>query len=152
MTIKKLLLIPLFLTPIIGFAQNQEISNWQQIHPNVIFIESSDFTPDFEEKLIALKQEFIVYSTKIDVNDITNYETKTYEKSGTSVSDQIRNDDGNQLIKDWLGQNQTIKIVPRSDFESYDKQDRNLLITENALILAGESLTITDIENYEATH
>jgi hypothetical protein len=133
----------------IGLSQTEKIAEWQRIHPNVIFIEKNDFTPEFEEKLSALNQEFILYQGEISINEINSYETKAYEKS---TAGQIRQDGGNQEIKDWLGQNQTIKIVPRSYYDSTTNDERDLLLSINALILAGEKLTITDIYNYESIH
>lgn len=149
MHFKTLLILFLLITPIIGFSQSQEISDWQQIHPNVIFIEGKDFTTEFEEKLTALNQEYIIYSNEISINDIQGYETQAYEKSTTG---EIRNDGGNQLIKDWLGKNQDLKIISRSAFESASASKQDLLINSNALILVGEKLTISDIENYEINH
>lgn len=149
MDIKTLLAFALTVIPVLGFSQSQEISDWQQIHPNVIFIETKDFTPEFEEKLISLKQEFIVYNNEISINDIESYVTQSYEKSGAN---QLRNDGGKQLIKDWIGQNPHIKIITQIDFDNASTEKQNLLMDENALILIGEKLTITDIQNYETTH
>lgn len=149
MKIKTLLLFSLCMTAIYGHSQKQDVIDWQKIHPNVIFIESGDFNSDFEEKLIALNQEYIVYSEEITMNDIHRYANQAIEKSSTT---ELRDDGGEQIIKDWLGKNQHVKIVPNSYFNAMSSQDKEILALEEAIILIGESLTTTDIENYEANH
>ena len=149
MNIKILLVFPLSFFPILGFSQNQQISDWQKVNQNVILIESRDFTPAFEEQLIALKQDFIVYTDEISMNDINRFESKSNEKTTANL---LKNDGGNQIIKDWLGQNPNVKIISRTDFENASTEKQNSLINSDALILIGDKLTTTDIENYETTH
>lgn len=149
MNYTKLLLFPLFCAPIFGYAQTQEIAEWQRINPNVIFIESSDLTPEFEQQLASLNQKYIVYTNEISVEDLAIYTAKSAEDSFIG---QTKNGGELQQIKDWLGQNPSIQIISRSDFDSASEDKQTFLLNNNALVLIGEKLTQTDIENYEANH
>jgi len=145
----KISTILLIVFPVWGFSQTDEIAEWQKTHPRVILIEVNDFTPKFEKSLIAQNQDYIVYDYEVSIDQLIAFDSNSYKKSSLIEG---KDDDEKQIIKDWLGENQSIKIVTQSNFENEGKANRDYLMSINALILQGETLTAQDIENYEASH
>ena len=144
-----LLLIATGIISIASYSQQSEIADWQKKHPHILFVEQSDYTPEFKTQLESLNREVIVYNDEITMGLINNYASQNQAKSNIYSAERIEDA---TTIKIWLSENQDLKIVARSVFNELPAVDQNLLIEHGALILEGEKITLQDIETYEATH
>ena len=131
------------------YSQQSEIADWQKKHPHILFVEQADYTPEFKAQLESLNREVIVYTDEITMDVINSYTSVFQEK--TTLSNAVRIEDLD-AIKVWLSQNQDLKIVPRSVFNSESESYQNEILESDALVLQGEKITLEDIEIYEATH
>lgn len=137
-----LFLIGLFFSA--SFAQ-QSVQEWQESHPNVLFIESSDYNALSENDQSFLK-DFIVYNTEISIEDIQLYESENLKSTVELTPEKIS--EGNE-IKNWLGVHNGVKVIPNSYYAPLSDKDKTRFQNSNFLVLEGEVITLRDIENYE---
>lgn len=130
--------------------QDNPVAQWQKIHPNVLFVEKSDFTTELQTRLQTLKKEFIVYDQEITMELINSYYPSSIQKAAELDSDDRVNEA--ESVKIWVGQHRDVKIVPRTLFEAQDAAEQDAVTSAGAMVLQGETITLQDIEIYEATH
>lgn len=126
------------------YAQNQdEISLWTASHPDVYIMSSENYNSLSESTRTKISDLVIVYEGKLTLEKLQAFDQ---EKSVGSAGTDYRKNSDAQEIKDWLGENQDVKIVKRSVYNSLSEEDKSYYA--GALILIGEKLTVEDIRNY----
>jgi hypothetical protein len=131
------------------FCQGQKVQEWQEHHPDVVFIEHNDFSDFSIEQAELLGDKIIVYNTTISMADISLYESAVKTNFAENTAVQIASDlEGSLDVKTWLAQNRTVKILKRSFFDSLSQERRDIYINANAMILFGENITLADIQAY----
>ena len=133
----------------ICYSQN-EITTWQEIHPEIIFIEQADFNQLSDSKKSMLDGKMIVYSNQIKQSDILAFENTKQFKHPNAIFNY--SDFHAQDIKNWLGQNKDIITMHQSEFDSLSTEKQSKLIEANALVFSGDFLTLNDIISYEESH
>ncbi len=131
-------------------AQNDEISQFQRVHPEIAFISQERLNSFSEEEINLLSNNYIVFNEKIQLSDISKYTDNSINKN--NVSDPIEGTDTSSdvlnQIKYWIGTHQNVKIVKHSEFEEAALANQNEYINNHCLILIGETITFLDIELY----
>lgn len=135
-----------FLMSVNYVSAQDQIQNWQLKNPNVLFIEVSDLD-EFDTK-IKNDQNTIVYYGEISIEDIESYENRVGQSTKQNYS-IVSDTETADYVKQWIGENQDVDIVKRSLFESLNEVQQLDFINTDALIMQGEVLTITDIQDYE---
>lgn len=148
MKIKHLLV--LFVALLTFCVKSQEINpeTWQKEHPEVSIIESEDLKNFTNDELNILNGNFIIIFDHLTLADIQNFENSKI-KSGNIKPEEILSPKEEQLIKDWLSSNNSVKIITNSEFMNSEENIQNEYIKSKCLILKGENLTFEDILNYE---
>ena len=133
----KLLSPLLFIFPFVGLSQStNEIQKFQNQHPDKIVLTKAYYfslSEELQEKL----QSTVVFDDEIDQQEITVSEGLITKNNSTKVNP-----------KQWVILHPEVKIVSRSVFDSSNEELQQIYIDFNSLILIGETLTQTDIDNY----
>lgn len=133
----KLLSPLLFIFPFVGLSQSSnEIQNFQNQHPDKIVL-AKDYYFSLSEELQEKLQSTVVFVDEIDQQKITVSEDLITKNNSTKVNP-----------KQWVILHPEVKIVSRSVFDSSNEELQQIYIDFNSLILIGETLTQTDIDNY----
>jgi hypothetical protein len=131
-------------------AQNESsaIRQWQSLHPTTLLISSGRFNMLSDAERELLGKDYILFNEEISLEQLQQYDAA---KSSAAGSAFVGKDEDAAVIKQWKGTHQDVKLVPRAYFESLTGEQQ-LLYTENpyCLILLGETLTVEDIEHFEA--
>lgn len=132
-----------------SIGQETTISNWQRTHPTVIFIEESDLENFSDSEFSRLGQSVIIYSGEITAQDLESYTSKM--KSATSEIEIYDSPDKETIrsVKNWLAANRHVKILKRSYFDQLSDERKAIYLSSDAMILAGEQITIEDILAYQ---
>lgn len=131
------------------FAQS-EVSIWQQDHPEITFLEQTDFNQLTAEQQSLIAKKTIVYYQEIQVSDILAFENEKQSKHPNAIFSYA--DTNAQEIKNWLGLNQDIITVNQVEFESLPLGKQTELLEAEALVYSGDFLTLIDITSYEESH
>lgn len=134
------------------FSQDSAIENWQNKHPHVVAIESNTFHALSDEQKALLGENYIVFDHKLKLSDIEEFESNLALKTNGYTNHYEAKSEEANAIKAWLGKNQDVKIIPRSYFQSLNSDQQSDYIEADALICIGETITLEDIEIYEANH
>ncbi|GAB5416942.1 MAG: hypothetical protein Crog4KO_18090 [Crocinitomicaceae bacterium] len=139
---KNLLLISsLTLLAFGSLAQNSSgLQQWQQEHPNKILMHSEVYQA-LDSIQQAQIQNQVVLIEDIDGSD----GSFDLENVSNDVADQFASEN---FVKIWLAQNNTVKIVKRSEYEAADDDLKAKYDESHVLVLQGETVTRRDIENY----
>ncbi len=138
------LLVPCILASLCSSAQTNEIQEWSNANPSILFVESNDATTAYLENLEANNIDYIIYDQEVSLSDITEFEAKNKPLSTVDL------DESEALeIKIWLSKHRNIKIIKRSLFDQMETSKQSIYIDQGALILLGEQITLEDINNYE---
>ncbi|GAB5416897.1 MAG: hypothetical protein Crog4KO_17640 [Crocinitomicaceae bacterium] len=144
MIAKYSLLVPFILASFCGNAQTNEIQEWSNANPTVLFVESSDATTAYLENLEANNIDYIVYDQEVSLSDITKFEAKNKPVSIADLDESEASE-----IKLWLSKHRDIKIIKRSLFDQMEASKQSIYLDQGALILLGEQITLEDINSYE---
>jgi len=125
------------------FAQSSDVQKWTQSHPDVIFVESSDATPEYLENLEANNVQYVVYDHEISMLDIQDFEMQNKPVAIADLDETTAME-----IKKWLAEHGSVKIIKRSIYNQMDSEKQDLYHTNGALILIGEEITLDDVNNY----
>lgn len=137
------LLLLSFSFAVAGWSQNT-VSDWQNEHPDILLMKQSTFNTLSPSIRTQLEGHVLVYK---DIPAIEDLEAFSGEEK--KAPDHTTPTDGDaQYIKNWLGMHQEVRIVPRSVYDSASPETLQAYETVHALILAGEKITIADIQNY----
>lgn len=127
-------------------AQSTTVEQFQLEHPYVLFIDQRN-TGQFTEAFLTANAPYIVYFTdSIKVSDLP--EMPELKSVHAPPADPTLQQDGLQAIKDWVGEHQDIQILTRSEYNQMDPVQQQSYVEEHALILAGEHITLNDIQSY----
>lgn len=142
----KLLLLGATLVFSCRAVAQSDIPAWQAEHPELIFIEKNDL-PKFDPTFLALyERQVIVFSKAITQADIDGWILREKTRSQDAVPTPVEQQD--QLVKNWLGENPDVKLVPFSAAQQMTDSERSQLSADGALFLIGEKLTVEDIHAY----
>lgn len=106
-------------------------------------------------------QEIDLYMTQSNYDKLPN-EMKLTVKGKVKIIDEnsgfkTENKDANnkstseneQALKNWLAENQHVKIVKRSEFNVASNTQQEIYLTNGTMVLIGERITYEDIINYK---
>lgn len=106
-------------------------------------------------------QEIDLYMTQSNYDKLPN-EMKLTVKGKVKIIDEnsgfkTENKDANnkstseneQALKNWLAENQQVKIVKRSEFNVASNTQQEIYLTNGTMVLIGERITYEDIINYK---
>lgn len=137
-----------------AFAQkNQEIKEWQEKNPNVLFIEKNDASTELIEKMNLLGLQYIVYENELTENDILTFTNNNSLKSDYYQIDgyNVRIEES-QFVKEWLASHQDIKILLHSQISQLTPEQISQYQSISALFLEGDIITMNDLKNYDNEH
>lgn len=147
------LIIALFTLTVLGAnAQEVGITDWQRMHPDVTFIEATEFAQMSDDKKALIGDNIIVFNEQIKAVDIEIYEASHQSKSTHQLTDPKEEADYGEFIKRWRANHSDVKIVRRSHFNAMDPAKQALYVETGAMILQNELITYQDIIDYESTH
>lgn len=119
---------------------DQEIEDWQTNNPGKFLMHSDSYVNLDDGLKIKISARVVFYE---DISSASSLE-KVNDKGELKESGQSNA----QTIKNWLVGHPDLKILTRSQFDSFDSITQSAYIDNLALILIGEKITIEDILNY----
>lgn len=131
-------------------AQDEQtaIQQWQNQHPTTLFIAADRFHALSDEERTLLGSDYILFQDKITLQLLQQSDAEL-KSTETGENTTVKDADPN-FIKQWLGANQDVKIVPHSIFAAFGaEQQQPYLDNFRCMILMGETLTLKDIELFE---
>lgn len=132
-----------------SFTQSQDLINWQSAHPEVSFIEKSDFIQFTQEEISKLNNNYIVFDDEIQLSDIESFDILSMQQDQPILlANWVIKKSEAQFIKDWLATHADVKIIKNSEYSSLSQNQKNEYQSAHALILSGEILTRADILTY----
>ena len=136
--------------PLLGFSQTtkETLHQFQQQNPSLSFYDAQVFGSLSKEQQDRLKDRVIVFQGDILSSNLTAWSN---EKSNTLLTHKWSAEE-TTIIKNWLALHQEVKIVPRSMFLEGNEAMRSEYLANDCLILQGETLSMDDIEQYNANH
>jgi len=144
--IKTTLLLTTFMSCMNVFSQEESaIQKWQSAHPTTLIISSERYASFSDEEKALIGTDYILFDDKVTLELLE----KSVQSKSVEMATTIRDKD-QQIIKEWVGTHQEVKIVRRSAFDAFapERQQYCLERPLEILILEGESITVKDIENY----
>lgn len=137
--------------PLLGFSQTTKeiLHQFQQQNPSISFYDAQVFASLSKEQQDRLKDRVIVFQGDILSSNLTAWSN---EKSNTLLTQQKWSAEETTIIKNWLALHQEVKIVPRSMFLEGNEAMRSEYLANDCLILQGETLSMDDIQQYNANH
>ena len=106
-------------------------------------------------------QEIDLYMTQSNYDKLPNEMKLTVEgkvkiideNSGFTTenndADNKSTSENEQALKNWLAENQHVKIVKRSEFNVASNTQQEIYLTNGTMVLIGERITYEDIINYK---
>lgn len=125
------------------------IESWQSEHPEILFFEAAKFYSLSEEQQAQLASRVILYTEQITLSDIQQFESSSSHSPKAAIPMEDNNGD---QIKQWLAVHTHIKIITREYFNSLTSDRQSVYIENGTLILAGNTITLNDLYNYEASY
>jgi hypothetical protein len=129
-------------------SDQQEIQQWQSLHPHTLLISSERFHQLSDRELRLLGDDYVLFNGAVSLNQL-----RQYDASMTSVSandDRILEKESSFYIKLWLAEHPDVMIIRQSVYESMDDtKQQECLNNPTILVLQGEVLTLADLDNYE---
>lgn len=125
-------------------AQTNEVQEWSNAHPAVLFVASNDATTEYLENLKTNNIDYIVFDQEVTLSDITAFEAKNGLNEIAEFEESIQIE-----IKTWLAKHRNIKVIKRSTYNQMDASKQAIYQESRALILIGEEITLEDIYSYE---
>lgn len=145
---KSLLLISLLSVSNVFSQHTDDLSSWQNSHPQVVVIEKLDYAHLTDEQKLLLGENLIIFDKEFTQADIEKYETD--KLNHPDVSRTFISEENASEIKTWLYFHPDVKIVYRDYYDSLSIADKELYDAHGVVIIEGKVLTIQDIENYES--
>lgn len=145
---KTLLLISLLSVSNVFSQQVDDLSSWQNNHPQVVVIEKLDYDHLTDDQKLILGENLIIFDKEFTQADIEKYESNKLNQSDVSRT-HISEEDASE-IKTWLHFHSDVKIVHREYYNSLSTADQEQYDAHGVVIIEGKVLTIQDIENYES--
>ena len=145
---KTTILVLTFMCSMSVFSQEDAaIRQWQSSHPTTLLISAARYASFSEEEKALIGTDYILFEDKVTLELLEQSEQA--KSGGMSAKKPVKEED-QQLIKDWLGAHQGVKIIPQSTFAAFvpERQQYCLERPLEILILEGESITLKDIEGY----
>lgn len=129
-------------------AQNEDLLNFQQQNPEIVFISQDNFNLLTSEEIQLLGKNYILFENAIEKSffstiSVSNKNTPTTVKSSNRSSSE---DD--LQIKEWKRKHIDVKIIKRSVFDNSTIEYQTIYLNNHCLILLGESITLQDILLY----
>lgn len=128
-----------------------DIEKWQQTHPDVIFINQTDYANLSEDNLVLFGDRVIIYTEEIRWNDIEEYEI-AHKPAGHSTKSYAIDEQDAQAIKTWLYKHRDVKVISNDYYQSLSTDKQQVYTATGAFVLSGNVLTLQDIDTYESTH
>lgn len=129
-------------------TDQQAIQQWQSAHPTTLFISAERYNSLSSQEQELLGSDLIIYNDKISLVAIEQHEALT--KSTNDQSNKPSKTEDLTIIKNWSANNPDVKIIARSVFDVIPADRQSAYLEDsNCLILAGEWLTVKDIESFE---
>jgi len=123
-----------------AFGQSDQHLAYQQAHPEALIMTRSAFN-----SLELSMQELIRYRV-VYLEDLERSSELTQDV--TLVPSEDLHDSEAEFIKQWLGNNPSVKIVKRSEFDASSTEIQAIYMQAHALVLIGENISREDIVNY----
>lgn len=125
------------------------VESWQTDHPEILFFESEQFYSLSEEQQAQLADKVILYTKKITLSDIQQFEASSAAVTKAAIPIDEHNGDE---IKIWLGEHPYVKIITQDYFNSLTSSKQYIYIQNGTLILSGNTITLNDLTNYEVSY
>jgi hypothetical protein len=124
------------------------IQQWQSQHPTTLLIASDRYNSLSDQERTALGTDYILFQDKITLQQLQQSDAAL--KSIQTGKNNATKDADLAFIKQWLGANQDVKLVPHSIFAAFSPEEQTpYLENSRCMILYGETLTVKDIELFE---
>ena len=139
-----------------GFAlsqTNNEIKEWQEKNPDVLFLEKNDVTNELIERFNSLGIKYIIFENEIKESDILTFTSNNNLKAGYYQLDgyNVKMEEA-QFVKEWFAIHPDIKVISNSVASQLTTDQFNFYKSIDALILEGEIITMKDLKNYDNEH
>ncbi len=149
----QLLLGICFFSSGVGFSQtSSEIAEWQALRSAVFFIEESDASEELIEKLTLSGKQVVIYSQEIKFSDLADIHSPDLKGGFYQIDGYLVNRSEADFVKNWMGTHQEIKLFTKTAAELLSEEEINAYRSIEALFLLGETITITDLKNYDYAH
>ncbi len=149
---KRLLTFGMLVFSFCVFSQketNSAVSLWINDHPDVIFIEENNLGNFSSEELAKFSGKYIVFREEILEQDILKYDPHFLDKTAQNKEELSSKKTEADQIKEWLGRYPHVKVVKQSEFLAQPIHIQREYAERKCLILQGEEITATDINNYQ---
>ncbi len=127
--------------------EDAAIQQWQSSHPTTLLISAARYADFTDEEKALIGTDYILYENKVTLELLEQSEqAKSTEMSAKKPAKQ----EDLQLIKDWLGTHQGVKIIRQSAYVALSPERQQYCVERplEILVLEGESITRKDIERY----
>lgn len=125
------------------------VESWQSEHPEILFFEASKFHSLSEEQQAQLASRVILYTEQITLSVIEQFEANSTAlvKADIPIDDQHGDE-----IKRWLAEHPHTKIITQEYYNSVNSTRQHIYVQNGTLILAGNTITLNDLTNYEVSY
>ncbi len=127
--------------------EDAAIQQWQSSHPTTLLISAARYASFSDEEKVLIGTDYILYENNVTLELL---EQSEQAKSIGTAPEKPAKDEDLQVIKDWIGTHQGVKIIRQSAYVvlSSERQQYCLERPLEILVLEGESITRKDIERY----
>lgn len=127
--------------------QEAAIQQWQSAHPTTLLISAARYASFSDEEKVLLGTDYILFENKVTLDLLQQYEQA---KNAEMSEKEPAKEEDQQMIKDWLGTHQDVRIVSRSSYVAFSPERQQYCLDRplEILILQGETITVKDIESY----
>jgi hypothetical protein len=129
-------------------SDGQAIQQWQSLHPHTLLVSSARYQQLSNDELQLLGEDYVLFDGSISLDQLQQYDAVT---AGTSADDRpIPKKEDNLYFKLWLADHPDVMIIQQTVFQAMDEaKQQECFNNPTILVLQGETLTLTDLYNYE---
>lgn len=117
-----------------------EIQQWQNLHPGFLLMTVANFESLPSALQTKLKQKVVLFTPESE-QKLTGITLEPIPNKTIDVATENR-------LKEWRALHPDVKLIPKSVFLAASTEQQLSYQQSNCLILAAETLTISDLPNY----
>ena len=118
---------------------NEEIQDWEKNNPGKFLMSSLSYSYVDDDLKNKISSRVVFYE---DINNSNIQKSATHSNNREEAHFDARE------IKNWLANHQDVKILKRSEYDSFDSDLQTMYFNHLSLILIGETITVQDTRNY----
>lgn len=130
--------------------EQSNVNHWIYEHPEVKLISKSDFISASvaeRNELIGLNMRLLHEFETPTWSEIQAFETSGYQ---SGLLDMAALSTEVQQVKEWMIAHPNIKILTTSQFARLNAEERAEVLASTEIIICSETLTMSDIQAFEA--